>query len=146
MVASGRFMNWSAVAFTPSSTSTAIPITEVTDVEIDPRLTFRGASGDGDIIPSAKTLEYMDPKVTITTEDLKAMNTIGFGVKGTLVATMNDFYNGEGTGAWTITIANCIAGAGKRGGKHRNPGSGTMEFETFSPDGRTSPISHAYAA
>lgn len=145
LVASGRFMNWSSVAFTPDG-GVAIPIKEVQDVQIDPRITFRGASGDGDMTPSAKTVEYVDPRITVRTEDLKTINTIGWGAAGTLTATHNDFMNKAGTGAMTYTITGCIAAPAARGGAHRQTGTGTIEFETYSSDGVTSPISVSYAA
>jgi hypothetical protein len=144
MAASGRFMNWDGVGFTPTS-GTLTPINEVQNVTVDLRATLRGASGDADLFPSAKALEYMDPRVTVETEDLKVVNTLTPGTRGTFHATHNDFINGAGSGAMTYTISNCVIGSGPRSGAHRNVGRGTIEIETMAPDGVTSPIAVSYA-
>jgi hypothetical protein len=145
MPGSGRFMNWDGVAFTPSG-GVAQPITEVQNVTIDLRPTLRGASGDADLMPTAKALEYLDPRATVESEDIKSINSIPPGRRGTLVATHNDFINGSGSGAMTYTINNCVVGGGGRSGAHRQVGRGTLEFETFSSDGTTSPVAVSYAS
>ncbi len=145
LVASGRFMNWSDVGFTPAGGS-LISIKETQDVRIDPGVILKGASGDGDQMPSAQTVEYIDPRITVTTEDLKTINTIGYGALGTFVATHNDYINKASTGSATYTITNCIAAPGSRGGAHRQTGTGTIEFRTSASDGVTSPISVSYTA
>ncbi len=145
MAASGRFMNWSSVTFTPTSGS-PVTITEVQNVTIDPRVVLKGASGDGDLAPTAKTLEYIDPHITVETEDIKTVNALGFGTRGSFEATHNDFYNGSGSGAMTYTVSNCIVAGGQRSGAHRQTGRATLICETYSSDGTTSPIAYSYAA
>jgi hypothetical protein len=145
MPASGRFMNWTGVSFTPAGTGLAIPINEVTNVQTNDRVTLRGASGDADTAPSAKTLEYMDPQITITTEALALIATIPPGARGTLTYTHNDFYNGSGTGAMIHVVSNAIRSDAPHGGAHRATGSSTLTFETFAPDGVSSPIAYTFA-
>jgi hypothetical protein len=146
MPGSGRFMNWSNVDFQIGGTGTPTPIKEVTNLTINPRATLLGASGDADAGPSAKTLNYSDPQITITLEDLAILATLIPGTRGTLHATHNDFYNGAGTGAMIYAITNCIVGDTQRGGAHRAAGTGTLTIETSMPDGQTNPIAVTFAA
>lgn len=145
MPASKRFLNWSGVTFTPAG-GTAIVINEVQSMNINDRVTLTGESGDADAMPSAKTLTYLDPQVTIRAQDIGALESLIPGVRGTLTGILNDFYNGEGTGARTYTISNCVVGSNTTDDTHRQAAVGTKVLETYSPDGRTSPIAVAVAA
>lgn len=144
LTASNRFMNWTGVTFAPDG-GTLVPITEVQDIDSNPDVQIVGASGDADVYESAKALARIDPKFVIRTQNLQAVAVLPPGTRGTLTFTHNDFMNGALAGAMTRVVDNCIIGNNPIRGAHRQVGEGTINVETYAPDGVTSPISITFA-
>src|SRR6185312_11837860 len=117
MAASKRFMNWSAVGFTPAGGS-LIPIGGVTSVAFDDGGSLARFSGDADRYNSMIVNDFNQPTAKVETADIGAVKAIGTGVVGVLTATHNDAKNGSGTGAITYTF-NCICAGNNLSGKHR---------------------------
>ena len=144
MPASKRFMNWSAVAFTPNG-GTATPITGVTSVAIDSGGSLIKFSGDGDRYPTTVVNDHNEPVVTVQAADLAAVRANPAGTVGTFSATHNDARNGAGTGAITYTLANAVVATNPVQGAHRQFGHGTLTITAYSSDGVTNPLSTTIA-
>jgi hypothetical protein len=105
--ATKRFMNWSAVSFTPFNGSPTL-ITGVTSIHIETGGNLVKFSGDGDRFSTTVVNDFNDPTITVQTADLGAVSSFPVGTVGTFTATLNDARNGLGTGAIAFTLANAI--------------------------------------
>jgi hypothetical protein len=145
MAASGRQLNWTNVAFTPEG-GTAIPLLGVTSVTIDHQGKSIAGAGDGDTGPSSRNLTDEDPLITIELERIMTLSGLALGTRGTFTATHMDADNGAGAGALIYAVAHCMVRNVSKVGRFRTYGTGTLVIETWSPDGRTSPVSTTIAA
>ena len=145
MSATKRFMNWTAVTFTPIGGS-ATPITGVTSVSIDSGGSLARFSGDGDRYVTTMVNDFNEPTVVIQAGDLAALRANPVGTAGTLTATHNDARNGVGSGAVTYTMANAVVAACHVHGAHRQFGQGSITFAAFSGDGVTNPLATSIAS
>ncbi len=144
MSATKRFMNWTAVSFTPVG-GAATPITGVTSVMIDSGGSLARFSGDGDRYVTTLVNDFNEPVVVVQAADLAALRANPVGTVGTLSATHNDARNGVGTGAVTYTMANAVVASCQVHGAHRQFGQGSVTFAAFSGDGVTNPLSTSIA-
>lgn len=145
MAATKRFMNWTAVGFTPTGGS-AQPITGVTSVSIDSGGSLAKFSGDGDRYNTTVVNDMNEPKISVQAADLGAIRANPVGTVGTMVATHNDARNGTGDGAITYTLSNAVIESNTVSGSHRQFGQGTLTVSAFSPDGVTNPLSVSIAS
>ena len=145
MPASNRYMNWTGVAFTPDGGSLT-SITGVTNL----RIQFNGNNtkfyGDGDIYPSTIAHSQEDLQITITAASVAALLALPGGTRGTLVATLNDARNKEGTGAITFTIVGCVIRSPDVGAQYRQFSAPTLMIDVEVEDGLTNPVSTSIAA
>lgn len=139
MIASKRYMNWTAVSFTPYN-GTPIPITGVTSIQIDSGGTLAKFAGDGDRYNTTVVNDFNDPCVTVHTADLSVMRLLPVGTMGTFAATHNDARNGGLTGAITYTLTNAVVSSNPIQGTHRKFGQGVLTFVAYSTDGVTNPL------
>jgi hypothetical protein len=141
MPASKRHVNWSGVAFTPTAAS-AINITGVQNVEINPNGNLLEHSGDADRMPTTIINDYQDPEISVTHRDLNAQHSLPPGTRGAFAATHNDAKNGTttGGGAYAVALSNAIIANNPGGGGHRQWGEGTLSMKAESTDGITSPL------
>jgi hypothetical protein len=140
MSATKRFMNWTAVSFTPTGGSTTV-ITGVASVSIDSGGSLVRFSGDGDRYNTTVVNDHNDPVVTVHSADLAAIRANPAGIVGTFTATHNDARNGANTGAITYTLTNAVIANCPVQGAHRQFGQGTLTITAFSADGITNPLS-----
>ena len=145
MAATKRFMNWTAVTFTPLS-GTPTLITGVTSIEIDSGGNLLKFSGDGDRYSTIVVNDFNDPTVTVHSADLAAVRSLPVGTAGTFTATHNDALNGTGSGSMTYTLANAVVAANPVHGSHRQFGQGTLTLTAYSLDGITNPLSVSVAS
>ena len=139
-----RFMNWSGVSFTPDGGSTAILITGVTSVAFDSGGSLQKLSGDGDRYNTVIVNDFNEPTAKIMTNDIGSCRSIGVGTVGVLVATHNNAKYGSGSGSITYTMRSICSKNGF-GGKHRAFGDADIEFDGYSTDGQTNPLSSSVA-
>lgn len=144
MAASKRFMNWSAVGFTPAGGAPLIPITGVESVSIDDGGSLAKFAGDNDRYNSLIVNDFNEPTITVNAADIAALQQMPTGTSGTFTATLLDAKNGAtpGGGARLFTFL-CIVGKNSATGKHRAFGMGTITFEGQSGDGVTNPLSQS---
>jgi ribosomal protein L2 len=140
MSATKRYMNWTAVSFTPTGGSQTA-ITGVTSIAIDSGGTLARFSGDGDRYSTTVVNDHNEPVVTIHSADLAAIRANAVGVVGTFAATHNDARNGANAGAITYTLTNAVIANCPLQGAHRQFGQGTLTITAFSSDGITNPLS-----
>jgi hypothetical protein len=138
--ATGRHLNWSGMAFTPTGGSST-PMTSIVDCQIDDQGRIIGTSGDANNRPIIKTPVFSDPMVTLTYEDQRLAVTFPFGTKGSWTGTHNDGANVATTGAVVYVLSNAVIGNHTRGGAHQQFGRGTVRIESYSADGTTNPLS-----
>ncbi len=139
-----RFMNWTAVSFTPVG-GVITSITGVTSVMIDSGGSLARFSGDGDRYVTTLVNDFNEPVVVVQAADLAALRANPVGTVGTFSATHNDAKNGVGTGAVTYTMANAVVAACQVHGAHRQFGQGSATFAAYSGDGVTNPLSTSIA-
>lgn len=137
-----RFVNWTATGFTPTG-GTLQPYTGVRSVAFDPGGNLIKFSGDGDRYPTTIVNDMNEPSCTIQAADLASVRMSPPGTVGTVTATHNDARNGAqaGGGGIAYTLANAVVRNTPISGEHRQFGSGTVQFDAFSSDGLTNPLS-----
>lgn len=135
-----RFMNWTAVTFTPVS-GALTPITGVTSIQIDSGGSLLKFSGDGDRYNTTVVNDFNDPTITVHSADLTAVRAFPVGTVGTFTATHNDAKNGPGSGALTYILSNAVVASNPVHGSHRQFGQGMLTLSSFSLDGVTNPLS-----
>jgi hypothetical protein len=147
MSASGRYINWEGTSWTPSGGS-ATPITEVQDIQIAMRPEVRSGRGDADFFNTAKNVVGADPQITVNTQNVGVVKSLGLGARGSFTSTLNDANNLSGSGAITVTVASPQAvvtdtGFGDAGQQYA---TARAVFDTYSLDGVTSPITYTVAS
>lgn len=144
LTASKRFINNTAVGFTPTGGS-LIPITGVTSTSIDPGVEELRGAGDGDFYDSFAGLVSANPKVRISTNEPYTLNSVAPGTYGVLTITRSDAVNKSAVGGggiiYTVTNAYYMPMGDTAG--HRQLATGEIEFHTLSVDGTTNPIAVA---
>ncbi len=138
MAATGKQMNWSAVAFTPVGGSLT-PLNSIDGIDIDYGVTILGYSGDADIYHTLKVNNMNDPKMTCKTTNTSQLTQFS-GVFGQFTAKHLDAKLASG-GAVVYVLSNAIGGGVTVGGQHAAFGTGSITFEAYSSDGVTSPLS-----
>jgi hypothetical protein len=150
MAATKRQFNWRGVSFTPTST-TLVPITGVTSVEVDENGTAAKFSGDGDQGPTTVIKEFLDQMITITAADLIAIRSLPAGTRGAFAAIHKDAKQ-VGATAQTGDISYAVGDPkayivnNPVGGGHRKFGEGRIIICTEWADGATNPLASSVTA
>ena len=147
MAATNRYMNVSAMTYTPAG-GIATPITGVTSVTYAENGQELNAAADFDLFDTIGAIVGMAP--TVTVETINAL--LGFpshvaGGTGTLVFTVRDVYNAATTagGAKIFTISNCFFKSRTVTAAFRSLATQSLGFGMLSSDGATNPTSIAAA-
>lgn len=138
-----RQLNHTGVSFTPQGGS-AIPATGVTAVAIDDGISLLKFAGDGDRYNTTVVNDFNEVSASVDAADQSALRSWGpGGTVGSFTATHNDAKNLAVSGSFAIqyTLANAIISSRKAGGSHRQFGMEHVDFDSFSSDGVTSPLS-----
>lgn len=128
-----NYMNWTGVTVTPAG-GQAITITEVTEVNPDLDSTHEKAYGDNRRFAKCIRETQLERMVSITTGDVATANTIPVNTPCTITATLNDAFNGAGTGAITYTFKNAVLKSNKVKGANNKFAEATLEFDCFGDD------------
>lgn len=139
MAATKLQFNWAPVTFTPAGGS-LITFTKVTSVAFDKGGSLLGFSGDGDRYNTVLIADFADPGCSVTAGDIASLMSPVLGVAGVLSATHLDAKNGAGSGAMVYQLNNAVPKNVSPGGSHRQYGTATLEFDSYSSDGSTSPL------
>lgn len=141
MAATNRYMNTSAVGWTPSGGSLAT-LTGIKSFAYDEGGESLLEAADFDLFDTVGGINKLAPKVTLETIDAMALYATVAGTKGTLVATVRDFTNGvtASGGAKTFTVSNAFLKTRPSTFQFRQLGTQTLTFETTSTDGATHPV------
>jgi hypothetical protein len=126
----------------------AVTFTGVTQASIDMKGNLVMFSGDGDRFPTTKVNDFADPTITIQSADLTAIRSCLPGSACTLTVTIYDAKNvagGVGSGELTVVLSNAIVSNNPITQQHRQFGSGSVEFQSWSSDGVTSPLATTFA-
>lgn len=139
MAATKRFMNWTTVTWN------SVTITGVTTCSFGKGGQLIKFAGDGDIVPSLIVLASLEPHASVTSADVYALNnTCTTGVGATLVATLADAKNATG-GNLTFTMTNAVVENVDSSAQHAQFGTATVNFQSYSSDGATNPLTFAEA-
>ncbi len=144
--ATKRFMNIVSCTFTPTGGSPTT-ITGITGLSIAENAELIRASGDGDYIDTLAVVPSISPSVVIETNEPALLKAVAAGTIGSLVFTLNDARNAAvtGGGALIYTVSNAVFQPGTFAAHHRQFGTNTHTFGTFSSDGTTHPVAIAAA-
>lgn len=139
-----RYMNVSSVGFTPTGGSNTA-LTGVTSAAYDEQISTKKEGADFDQFPTVSVCDYRDPTITIETLDAQAgalSSGIVAGVKGALLLTVRDAYNGAaaGGGAKLYTMSNAQLQGRNMNQAYREYGKQTLVFGAISSDGATHPV------
>jgi hypothetical protein len=139
-MANGRFINTSAVKFTPAGGS-AQTITKVTSINFDMGGQMISAKGDANLFAVHMARVGSVPTATIETEHMAMINTLD-GAKGAFefVSEDADAGNTAAGGAVKYAVANAVITDATRRFPHAQYASGTLRVGCYSTDGSTSPI------
>lgn len=129
----GNFMNWTGVTVTPAG-GQAITLTEVTDVSPSLDSTHEKFYGDNRRFAKCIRSTEFERMVSITTGDVAVANTIPLNVPCTVVATLNDAFNGAGAGAITYTFRNAVLKTNGVKGPNNKFAETTLNFDSFGDD------------
>jgi hypothetical protein len=140
MAATKRNMNWTGVAFTPTSGS-ASTATGVTNCRVDYGGNLLKFSGDGDRGPSLVVNDFNEPSIAVDTADLAWAQANAPGTTGSFTCTHNDAKLSAG-GAIVYTLNPCIVESPNADGEHRSIGKGNVKFVGIFGDGQTNPLSY----
>jgi hypothetical protein len=138
MAATKRQMNWTGVAFTPTSGS-ASTATGVAECKVANGGNLLKFSGDGDRGPSLIVNDYSEPSIDVTSADQAWLMGLAPGTTGSLTATHNDAKLATGGGI-VYVLSPCIVESPDSSGQHRQIGSGTVSFVGIFSDGQTNPL------
>jgi hypothetical protein len=141
MAASKLNANWSAVSHGLNT------ITRVTTAAFSRGGALMSFSADGDRYPTAIVNLMSKPTASVTTADVGlAFDGTKFpvGADAALSATLNDAKGASG-GSVIFTLANAVLENVQGNGQHGQFASATLNFQAYSSDGTTSPLSIARA-
>ena len=141
-----KFINVSSVGFTPSGGSLT-SIKGVKSITLNPNAQALKDSADGDLFNTFAGVVGLDYVVDVVVNIPMTLNAITPGVAGTLVFTANDARNAAVTagGAQVFTVSNCVFQPQTMNLTHRQLGTNSYQFDTWSTDGVTNPVSVAAA-
>lgn len=145
MPASTLLMNWSGVTVTPASGS-AITVNRVTNIALPAESSLQKFYGDTFKFPAASRPTEQTRGITITSGNCAQLNTIAIGTVCTVVAVLNDLYNGTGSGAVTVTAVNAVLQSKSMGGANNDFATVSYVFDCFGGTGDVDPITFAVAA
>ena len=144
MAASGLYVNWSPVTFTPSG-GTLLTLIEIMGVDVTRGGKIINFFGDARRFARGKKMVENERGAKVHTGNIGQVAGIEEGTVGTLVATLQDMNNGTGTGAITFTLLNAVLKSNPFNGKNNAFAEGTLEFESYADSSDTDPLSFAVA-
>ena len=115
----------------PGGGSATVQLQEIVGAEPGRRGTVKHFSGGAAIGPRVKKVVDRQRTVTLRGADLYTAMAVPQGVLGTLSFKVNDLYNGEGTGAITVTLADCSLDESGVQAEHNEIGRYTMTFSAL---------------
>lgn len=138
-----RYMNSSGWGFTPTGGSIQT-FTGITSAAYDEQISTKKEGADFDLFPTVSVADFRDPTITLETLDSQVgmVSTLVAGVKGALVGTIRDAYNGvvTGGGAKLYTLSNAQLQGRNMSAPYREYGKQTLVFGAISSDGATHPL------
>ena len=144
MPASGLYMNWAPVTFTPNGGS-LITLNEILGIDLTRGGKLIAFYGDARRFARGKKMVENERGAKIHLGNIGQVAGIEEGVVGTLVATLQDMNNGIGAGAITFTLINAVIKSNPFTGKNNAFAEGTMEFEAYADSSDTDPLSFVIA-
>lgn len=132
-----RHINWAGVSHGD------VDFTEVMDVQFDERNDIIRGKGDVAIFATRVDVVGIGRTARVVTEDPTVVAAIQAGDEATLTATHKAAGNGSAlpeVGDLVFTMTNAVATRNPFGGRHAQYGQATVEFEAYSPDGVTDPL------
>jgi hypothetical protein len=138
MAATKAQINWTGVAFASQG------ITRVTNASVSQGGKLITFKGDTDLYPTIIANVDNEPTMSITTADVGNLMAIAPGTTGTLTATLNDA-KGQSGGAVVFTLANAVFANADTQAQHAAFGTVTGNWQAFSSDGVTNPLSFSRA-
>jgi hypothetical protein len=117
-----------------------VPLNEIVAAEPSLRGTRKTFSGGAAAGPRVKKIVDRERMVTLRGADLFTAMSVPQGVLGTLTFTINDLYNGIGTGAINVTMSNCSLDESGVQQEHNEIGKYSMTFSAVWTDGITDPL------
>ena len=141
-----KYINVSSVGFTPAGGS-LIAIKGVKSITMNPNAQALKESADGDLFNTFAGVVGIDYVIDVQTNIPMTLNALAPGVAGTLVFTVNDARNAAVTagGALIFTVSNCVYQPQTLNATHRQLATNSYQFDTWSTDGLTNPVSVAAA-
>jgi hypothetical protein len=139
MAISKAQINWTGVAFTPTSGS-AVPITRVTAGMFGLGGHLIKFKGDTDQYPTIIASPTQEPHASFTTADVGTMMGFAPGTAGSLAAQLNDA-KGQTGGAVLFALINAVFENASATGQHAQFATVTGTWQAFSSDGVTNPLS-----
>jgi hypothetical protein len=138
-------MNWKSVT-TKTAAGSAIPLTQVMDVQEVNSEGLEPWQADGNLYPTLMIRATATRGVTITSGDVAGMKAVPRGVPLTVVAILYDAVNGVGSGALTETWTNAVVADIPASGASNKFAGGSITFICYSTDGSTDPNTSVQAA
>jgi hypothetical protein len=138
------YMNWTGITVTPASGS-AIPLKEIIDVQVTDSEGLEPWQADGHKFPTLLIAATGSRGMTLIGGDIWKLAGIPRNTPCTVVAILNDAYNGVGSGAITHTLSNAVMADTSRSGPTNKFAGGSVTFMAYSPDGTTDPLVIAQA-
>jgi hypothetical protein len=143
MSATALQLNWTNVAFTPTSGS-AVTITRVTSCSFNQGTELIDFSGDNDRYPVVIANSVNRPSCDITSGDVATLFGIGGGTGGSVAATQLDALGATG-GSIDWAMINCVSGGAQQSGQWGQFATATLHVRCYSTDGTTNPLSFTRA-
>ena len=139
-------IGWSSVTITPLPSGTATTLDEITNVSPSKSNAVKAFFGDAHLFATLILSRQLERHLTITTGNVFDATAIQENQPYTIVAIWNDAKNAASTGAITITLANAVCTKNGANGPANDFGVATLEFQAYSSDGSTDPLSVTQAA
>lgn len=135
-----RHVNWAAVVFTSGS---AITISEVVDLQFDERNDIIRGKGDVALFATRVDVVGIGRTARVTTENPGVVATLEVGMVGTLAGVFKSAgKHGPAAEAGDLVLSLGSAKVVRLpfGGRHAQYGQATVEWEAYSADGATDPL------
>lgn len=134
MAASGRQMNWDAVAHA------SVSITGVTNVRFSQGGKLATVSADTDHFPTMSVNAMSNPVASVDVLNPAVVMGIASGTSGSFTATHKDA-KGAAAGDIVYVLNPAVAENSDTAGGHAAFGTGSINFVGISTDGETNPLS-----
>lgn len=134
MAATGLQMNWVDVSHG------AINLDRVDSVSFDLGGQLLPYAGDNDHYNSVVVNSMNAPTASVTVSNPAVLIGIAPGTDATLTATHKDAA-GATAGDIIYVLVHAVSPGGSTSGGHAAYGTATMQFQAYSPDGQTNPLS-----